>query len=397
MGDDRGTQILNEIRRLEAEFRAAEDEANERRQLTDETWKNMMEIGVLRGLQPARWGGEELSLREHLTNVYELSRIAPSAGWVAGVIGSHPWQIALFPEETQQELWGEDPTQTNSSSYAPTGRIEVVDGGYRVSGRWSFSSGSDFCQAVILGGFAGTYDLGGGVEIPNYGSSLLLRDQYTIEDNWYTAGTRGTGSKDIVVDDAFVPAHRFLSHPKYEYNPEHPPPGAVTNPGSLYKLPWAVLFNLVLVAPMLGLGRRFIDDWTAETTGRRANWGGAMKDDPLMQMHLAEAEWIHDAAVKKMYEAIDTITAAAEAGEHIERSERARMRWNITKGCQEVGHAVNRLLRASSGRTVFVDHPLHRLFQDVTAELGHAFLVSDAVGQYYGASLLDSQAPEVML
>lgn len=389
--------VLDEIRRLEPEFRAGEEEAAELRRLPDQTWKQMLESGLLRGLQPRRWGGGELSLREHLTGVYELGRIAPSAGWVSGVVGSHPWQVALYDEETQQEVWGEDPTFLPSSSYAPTGKIVPVDGGYRVSGRWSFSSGSDHCQGVILGGFAGTIEVAPGVEVPNFGSALLLRDQYVIEDTWHVAGSRGTGSKDIVVDDAFLPARRFLSSPLYEYNADRPAPGIATNPNPLYQVPWAVMFNLVLVAPMLGLGRRFLDDWTAETTTRRANWGGMVKDDALMQMHLAEAEWVHDAAVKKMYDAIEVITEAAEAGVRLDKRERARMRWNITRGCQQVGFAINDLMRVASGRTVFTSHPLHRLYQDVTAELGHAFLVSDGVGQYYGASLLDSSAPEVML
>jgi 3-hydroxy-9,10-secoandrosta-1,3,5(10)-triene-9,17-dione monooxygenase len=389
--------VVDDLRRLEPELRRGEEEATAARTLTGETWNTMQDLGILRGLQPKRWGGGELPLGEHLTNVYELGRIAPAAGWVAGVVGSHPWQIALFPEETQQELWGENPAFTNSSSYAPTGKVEVVSGGYRVNGRWSFSSGSDHCQAVILGGVAGMIDIGGGMEVPNYGSILLHRDQYVIDDNWHTAGLQGTGSKDIVVDNQFVPEHRFLSHPKYEYHPHNAPPGQESNPSNLYRLPWAVMFNLVLVAPVLGLTRKFIDDWTSETSERRSNWGGFLRDDPLMQMHLAEAEWVHDAAVKKMYEAIDTITQAADAGVYLERSERARMRWNITKSCQEVGQQVNQLLRVSSGRTAFTEHPLHKVFQDVTAALGHAFLVSDAVGQYYGATLLNSKAPEVML
>lgn len=389
--------VLEEIRRLEPEFRAGESRSNELRRLGDETWKQLLELGVLRGLQPARWGGGELTLREHLAGVYEIARYAPSAGWVSGVVSSHPWEIALYPEEVQQELWASDPTLAVSSSYAPTGKVEVVDGGYRVSGRWSFSSGCDHCQGVLLGGVGGVVEVAPGVEVPNYGTMLLLRDQYAIDDNWHTAGMRGTGSKDIVVDGAFVPDRRFLSHPKYEYNPDCPPPGFEVNAGALYRLPWALMFNLVLVAPMLGLGRRFLDDWTAETARRTYNWGGFVRDDPLTQIRLAEAEFAHDAAVKKMYETIDTITAAAEAGEFIAKPERARMRWNITRGCQEVGHAVNQLLRASSGRTAYIDHPLHGLFQDVNTELGHAFLVSEGIGQYYGAALLGSTAPEVML
>jgi 3-hydroxy-9,10-secoandrosta-1,3,5(10)-triene-9,17-dione monooxygenase len=249
---------------------------------------------------------------------------------------------------------------------------------------------------VILGGNAGTADLGG-AQVPNYGSFLLLRDQYTIEDNWFTAGMKGTGSKDIVVDDAFVPEHRGLSHLTYEYNPNCPPPGWETNTSNLYKMPWAVVFNLVLVAPMLGAARGFLDTWNEQTASRRSNWGGFVRDDALVQLHLADAEWVHDAAVSKMYEAIATITQAAEEGVYLDRPERARMRWNITKGCQEVGKSVNHLLRISSGRTAFLDHPLHRPYQDVTTELGHAFLASDAVGQYYGAALLGASAPEVML
>jgi 3-hydroxy-9,10-secoandrosta-1,3,5(10)-triene-9,17-dione monooxygenase len=389
--------VLDEIHRREPEFRAEEDLSAEQRSLTDRSWEQMQQTGVLQGLQPKRWNGLELSLREHLTGVYELGRIAPSAGWVAGVVGSHPWEIALYDEETQQEIWGEDTTVAVSSSYAPTGKITPVDGGYLVNGRWSFSSGSDHCQGVILGGFGGMVEVAPGVEIPNYGSALLLRDQYTIEDTWHVGGSKGTGSNDIVVDNAFIPERRFLSHPKHEYNPDHTAPGLAVHPNPLYRVPWAVMFNLVLVAPMLGLGRKFLDDWATETSTRKSNWGGMLRDDPLMQMHLAEAEWIHDAAVKKMYDAIDTITEAAEAGVHLEKIERARMRWNITKGCQEVGFSVNKLMRVSSGRTVFTDHPLHRSYQDVTAELGHAFLVSDAVGQYYGAALLNSSAPEVML
>ena len=389
--------VLDQIKRLEPEFRAEEETSAAQRSLSAQSWKQMMEIGVLRGLQPKRWGGGELTLREHLTGVYELGRIAPSAGWVAGVVGSHPWQLALFDEETQQEIWGDDPTFAASSSYAPTGKIVPIDGGYRVSGRWSFSSGSEHCQGVILGGFAGTVEVAPGVEVPNYGSALLLRDQYVIEDTWFVQGSRGTGSNDIVVDDAFIPARRFLSSPLYEYNEEREAPGLVLTDNSLYRVPWAVMFNLVLVAPMLGLGRRFLDEWTAETTTRKANWGGSLADDPMMQMHLAEAEWVHDAAVAKMFDAIDTIESAAANGIRLDRLARARLRWNITKSCQEVGFAVNKLMRVASGRTVFVDHPLHRLYQDITAELGHAFLVSDAVGQYYGAALLNSSAPEVML
>lgn len=388
--------VIDDIRAAGEQLREGEAEANETRRLGDTTWKQLHEFGVLRALQPRRWGGAEQDLREHLANIYEIARYAPSAGWVAGVVSSHPWQVALFDDRAQQDLWSVDPARNTSSSYAPTGKAEVVDGGFRLSGRWSFSSGSDLCDGVILGAHAGFAQIGE-LKIPNFHSFLLLRDQYTIEDNWFTAGTRGTGSKDIVVDDAFVPDYRGLSSVTYEYNPQNPPPGHALNDGWLYKFPWAVMFNLVLVAPMLGAARGFLDAWTAETASRKLNWGGMVRDDSLTQLHLAGAEYVHQAALDRMYDAIDTITAAAKAGVYLEKPERARLRWGITKGCQEVGSSINHLYRIASGRTAFVTHPLHRLFQDVTTELGHAFLASDAIGQYYGAALLGASAPEVML
>ena len=388
--------VVEEIRQNADQWREGEREANANRRLSDTTWKQLHELGILRALQPRRWGGAELDLREHLTNVYEVARYAPSAGWVAGVVSSHPWQIALFDDRAQQDIWSVDPARTASSSYAPTGKAEAVDGGFRLSGRWSFSSGSDLGDGVILGANAGFVEVGE-LRIPNFHSFLLLRDQYEIEDNWFTAGTRGTGSKDIVVTDAFVPDHRALSSITYEYNPDTPPPGHQLNDGWLYRFPWAVMFNLVLVAPMLGAARGFLDTWTDETAKRKLNWGGMVRDDPLTQLHLAEAEYAHEAAVMKMYDAIDTISEAAKAGVYLDKPERARLRWNITRGCQEVGTSVNHLLRISSGRTAYLDHPLHQLFQDVTAELGHAFLASDAIGQYYGAALLGGSSQEVML
>ena len=115
---------------------AADDELG---RLGDATWKQLLEGGFIRALQPKRWGGGEVRLVEFVDAAIELSAASPSAGWVAGVIGVHPWQLALFPDEAQQEMWGEDPTTMHSSSYNPTGKAQRVPGGYRVSGRWSFS------------------------------------------------------------------------------------------------------------------------------------------------------------------------------------------------------------------------------------------------------------------
>src|SRR5687768_9854900 len=125
---------------------AADAASCEQGKLTDEAVAALRSTGVLRALQPARWGGGETSIAEYAEAVIEIGRHSASAGWVASVVGVHPWQIALFPEETQKEIWGADPDRPIASSYTPTGTIEKVDGGYRVSGRWSFSSGIEVSE-----------------------------------------------------------------------------------------------------------------------------------------------------------------------------------------------------------------------------------------------------------
>src|SRR5262249_37926943 len=148
-----------------------------------------------------------------------------------------PWQLALFPEEAQQEFWGDDPSALNSSSYNPTGKAERVAGGYTLSGRWSFSSGCDHCRGVMLGAMPGTRDVPGIGKVPDMRSFLLLPGQYKIDDNWHVSGLRATGSKDIVVDGAFVPEHRSQSH--LDYSLGAPLPGQEKNDGVLYRLPWS--------------------------------------------------------------------------------------------------------------------------------------------------------------
>ena len=233
---------------------AAED--NRLRRLADRTWKILLDNGFLRSLQPARWGGGEVSLMEFVDATMELARVSPSAAWIAGVIGLHPWQLALFDERAQQEMWGKDPTLMHSSSYNPTGKAEKAAGGYKLSGRWSFSSGCDHCHGVMLGAICGTRDVLG-KPVPDFRSFLLLGDQYRIDDNWHVAGLQGTGSKDIIVENAFVPEYRSQSHIDYATNA--PLPGQERNSGPLYRLPWSVVFNTALVASVLGASRGFVD------------------------------------------------------------------------------------------------------------------------------------------
>ncbi len=387
--------LLEAGRRLGPELAGSAAEDDALRRLSDRTWKGLLEGGILRSLQPARFGGLEVTLLEFVDAVMEISRHSPSAGWVAGVIGVHPWQLALFDERAQQEMWGDDPTAMHSSSYNPTGKAEKVAGGYKVHGRWSFSSGCDHCAAVNLGAIAGTIEIGGNA-VPDFRSFLLHRDQYRIDDNWNVAGLRGTGSKDIVVEDAFVPDYRTQSH--LAYGTGQPLPGQKLNDGPLYRLPWSVVFNTALAASVLGSARGFIELWTEQAGSRVLSLGGGrVAEDALMQKRLAEATWDLDVAVTRVRADAEELWQMAEAREPASMQLRARKRWNLNRGCEVVGRAITELFHAASGRSIFLDQPLQRRFQDVHAGLGHAFLGPDPLARAVGGELLGTTKPEMVL
>jgi 3-hydroxy-9,10-secoandrosta-1,3,5(10)-triene-9,17-dione monooxygenase len=386
--------LLSEAKRLAPQLAETAARDRELRRLSDETWKILLEGGFVRSLQPARWGGGEVALIDFVDAMLELSRVSPAAGWVAGVIGVHPWQLALFEDAAQRELWSEDAATMHSSSYNPTGKAEKVAGGYKVSGRWSFSSGCDHCSGVMLGAICGSREVAG-KPARDFRSFLLRRDQYQIDDNWQVAGLQGTGSKDIVVAEAFVPEYRSQSH--FDYATNLPLPGQKLNDGPLFRLPWSVVFHMALASATLGSARGFVDLWIAQTRDRTLSFGGRAAEDALMQKRLAEATWYLDASIMRMRADAIELGQMAEARKAAPMELRARMRWNLNRGCELVGQAVAELFHAATGRTVFLDHPLQQRFQDLQAAMAHAYLTPDQVARAVGGSLLGTSKPEIIL
>jgi 3-hydroxy-9,10-secoandrosta-1,3,5(10)-triene-9,17-dione monooxygenase len=386
--------LVEEAKRIAPMLAEGAPGDDELRRLSDRTWKLLMDGGFLRALQPARFGGGEVTMVEFVDAMIELSCASPSAGWVAGVIGVHPWQLALFSEKAQQEMWSADPATMHSSSYNPTGKAEKVAGGYKLSGRWSFSSGCDHCRGVMLGAISGSREIAG-AQVRDFRSFLLMPDQYRIDDNWRVAGLKGTGSKDIVVEETFVPEYRTQSHLDYAINA--PLPGQEVNTGPLYRMPWSVVFNMALASSVLGSARGFIDAWVAATRDRKLSLGGRAADDALIQQRVATATWYLDASITRLRADAIELWRRAETGETASMPQRAQLRWNMNRGCELVGQAVNDLFHAATGRSIFLDHPLQRRFQDVQAGLAHAYLVPDQLARAVGGILLGASKPEMIL
>jgi 3-hydroxy-9,10-secoandrosta-1,3,5(10)-triene-9,17-dione monooxygenase len=377
------TNLVERAKALAPALRERAAETNDLRRLPDATWKDLMGSGIIRGLQPARWGGGEVHPREFYGAVIEVARADGCAGWVAGIIGVHPWQTALYAEKTQQEVWGEDPTVMNSSSYAPTGKAERVKGGYRLSGRWSFSSGCDHCGWVNLGAITGGIEVNGR-EAPDFRSFLLPRRDYMIDDNWQVAGLAGTGSKDIVVDDTFVPDYRSMSH--WDLTLGQPMPGWDINPGPLYRLPFATVFINTLTAAVLGASAGFLDAFIDNGRERNSGMGIRMVDDPYCLQLVAEASYAIKSATLNFLNGCDEMMASAQQGVPFTLERRAELRYNTTRSAQLAARAVERLFEQGGGRAIFLDHPLQRRYQDVKAMMHHTAMNPNPAARLYGAA-----------
>jgi 3-hydroxy-9,10-secoandrosta-1,3,5(10)-triene-9,17-dione monooxygenase len=195
-----GAGVISGVADLLPVLRERAQETEDARAVPADSVKALTEIGFFRLLQPARFGGLEADPVTFLTAVRLIASACGSTGWVASVVGVHPWQLALFPLQAQEEVWGADTNTRMSSSYAPTGRAEPVAGGHRLTGRWSFSSGCDHATWVLLGAIVPDAD---GVPA-DFRTFLLPASDYAIDDVWDTVGLRGTGSNDIVVSDAVL-------------------------------------------------------------------------------------------------------------------------------------------------------------------------------------------------
>jgi len=357
---------LDRVRALLPRLRERAPQAERLRRLPDETFADFQQAGLFRALQPKRYGGYELDPSVFYQAVVEVGTVCGSSGWVLGVIGVHNWHLAIFPPQAQEDVWGEDTSVQLSTSLAPTGTVEQVAGGYRLNGRWSFSSGCNFCQWAVLGGMA-PVESG---QPPEARVFLVPRRDYVIDDNWHVMGLCATGSKDIVVDDAFVPEYRTHSYLD-AFHLRHP--GNTVNDAPLYRLPFGLIFPYGITAPAIGAAMGALEAFR-EQSCKRVNLRDQSRvvEDPFIQHRLAEAAAEIGAARDRMLGNFAEMMRLARAGEEILLSDRARYRWDSGKAIDWSVKAVDRLFEASGGRGIFLDNPIQRAWRDVHAMRAHA-------------------------
>jgi 3-hydroxy-9,10-secoandrosta-1,3,5(10)-triene-9,17-dione monooxygenase len=372
---------LERARALLPSIRERAAHTEQLRRLPDETFKDFQEAGLFRALQPKRYAGYELDPGTFYQAVIEVGTVCGSSAWILGVVGVHNWQLALFPQQAQDDVWGEDTSTQLSTSLAPTGTVERVDGGYRLSGRWSFSSGCDFCQWAILGGLvAPPYEKAA----PERLAFLVPRRDYSIDDNWHVIGLCGTGSKDIVVEAAFVPEYRTFS---YREAFEIRSPGLAIHEAPLYRLPFGCIFPYGIASPAIGVALGALHHFRDEAKTRVWTRDGArVAEDGFVQFRLAEAAAEVNAGRDRLLRCFADMMQLARSGQEIPLEHRARYRWEAAHAVAWSVHAVDRLFEASGGRAIFLNNPIQRAWRDVHAMRAHAGNNPEKAAAIFGRS-----------
>jgi 3-hydroxy-9,10-secoandrosta-1,3,5(10)-triene-9,17-dione monooxygenase len=367
-------------------------EADGLRRIPDSTIEDFRDAGFFRMLQPARWGGHEVDPKTFFDVQMTIAAACPSSAWVLGVTGVHAWQLALFDLRAQEDVWSADSSVLVSSSYAPTGKVQRVDGGYRISGRWSFSSGCDHCQWAFLGGFVPPE---GDSKTPDMRTFLVPRADYVIDDNWHVAGLKATGSKDIVVENAFVPEHR--TH-KLIDGYKRSSPGNAANPSPLYKLPFGQIFVRSVSTSAIGAAQGALDSFR-DTASKRIAAGDASKvaEDPTTQTVCSEASAAIDEVKLVLYRNFDEMMALARAGADIPIDRRVRFRYDSSMAVVKCAAAIDKLFTASGGRAIFLSSPILRYFLDVHAARAHYANNPDKPGRNLGAVQLSMKNTDFFL
>ena len=353
--------------------------AEQLRRLPDETIADLHASGLFRMLQPARVGGSELPFRAICELTAVIGQGCGSTAWVLANLAAHHWLLGMWHPEAQEEIWGESPDSLISSALIfARGRAHRVPGGYRLSGRWPFSSGIDPSTWNMFGGIV--VDEEAGLNEPRM--FLVPARDYSVIDTWQVIGLSGTGSKDAEVTDVFVPAYRTLATERIKGGPNR---GSELNPGTLYKLPAVSLFAFVLGGVSLGIARGAIQHFTETTRSRLSAYTGRnIADFTNIQVHLAEASALADAAEAIMLRGCDEATQITEAGVVPSLQQRARYRRDGAFAAGLCTKAVDLLFAATGGAAVYERNPIQRAFRDVHAANAHYALNWDVNGAVYG-------------
>ncbi|MPY94677.1 MAG: hypothetical protein GEV08_16930 [Acidimicrobiia bacterium] len=371
-------EILERAERLRPLLAGQTAASEAARRVTDESITAMKEAGMFRLLSSRLYGGWETSLRAQATTAAIVAQGCAATSWLQMVLGAHTWVLGSFPPGCQDEVFGPSPDVLIAGTLSSQGTARQVEGGWMVQGRWQFCSGVDHADWLLVGTLQRDTPDGK----PRSLHVVLPLADALVDDTWFTLGMRATGSKDLVLEDVFVPEHRTMpTGTLFDGRSPH----AARHETNLYKAP--VISSLALQAggTILGMARAAYDAIVERTRVRKEVYTAGRKADSAgTQRRVAEAHAELVSAELLLQRTCGGFEALAETGRPATLEERAELKWGATYPSELCRRAVERLYAASGAHAVYDDAPLQRMFRDINTVVHHAAIDLDSTAEMYG-------------
>jgi alkylation response protein AidB-like acyl-CoA dehydrogenase len=370
---------INEARPV-LERNAAEAEAE--RRIPEESIDALAAAGAFKVTVPRRFGGYEMTARAKLEVSSAVAESCGSSAWVVAIINGCNWMAGLLPDQAQQDIFGANPEARVAGVLNPTSEVRKVDGGFEVSGRWPWASGSWHADWALVG-MVVVDDFGRPID---QALAFIPMSELSIQETWFVAGMKGTGSNTLIAENVFVPDHRLFSVPRAmdnEYATEH-------TDEVLYRSSFIPMLTVLLAGPLLGLGRAALH-YVIEKAPRRGITYTKFErqvDSTAFQLQIAHAAMLIDTAHLHAFRAADDIDRAVAGGEKLPYLARTRVRADTAYALTHITRAIDALVSAH-GASSFADvSPLQRIWRDANVGARHA--VADALvnQEVYGKALL---------
>lgn len=350
--------------------------------LSDTTVEIINQSGVMKLLAPVEYGGTRAHPAEFAEMVMGLASLDGSAGWVAGVVGVHPWELELMAPKLQEEIWGVNQDTWVSSPYAPMGVATPVEGGYKFTGHWQFSTGTDHAQWVILGAFLADAQ-GEKLMPPRFVHVVVPRSDYRIvDDSWEVVGLRGTGSKDVVINDVFVPEYRVIDQTDL-FSGKVARDVGKSEP--IHRIPFYSIFPQGLTAAVIGIAEGALRSHLEYQSNRVQINGFKSVEDPYSMYAVSEAAGEIRASRVALLDNINRLYDTVAAGGEISMEQRAVGRRTQIQAAWRATAAVDTILARSGGNGLRMSSPIQRYWRDAHMGLSHAIHVP---GPTYHAAVL---------
>ncbi|MFB2581288.1 hypothetical protein ACEXQD_08550 [Herbiconiux sp. P15] len=353
------------------------------RRIPDASLEALVGTGAFRLSVPTLFGGYAGTSRAATAVAREIGRGDGGAAWVFGIYDSGTWVTAMLPLQAQEEVWGETPDVLISIVLATTSKAVKVEGGYRVTGKWNYGTGSNHSTWSLLG--VPLEDEQGNVI--DGGLALIPASDLSSEQTWFVAGMKSTGSNTQVAEDVFVPDYRILPLTpalEGEY------PGKEVNPELSYKTPFVPSLVLKLVGPHLGMGRTVLDMVIAKASKKGIAYTSydRQADSVTFQLAVARAALLLETAELFLGNLADEMYEEAENGVYRPYAERIHVRAGVGWAVEAVTQAIDTLLSAH-GSGAFADvNAIQRFWRDQATAARHAHSLPSMGYEVYGKVLL---------